>query len=149
VLAGRGKGALALGAGLYVVAWGFGTSELFAAALGLMLLPAAAWLWVRFMARPMTMRRRTAHRELIEGGRVEVLLEVRSDEGPLPSRAVVVERVFVIPGLGSLLLDGVSNRDLLLVQDVVMLLVVAVLVVNFLVDLLYVALDPRLRVGQR
>ena len=42
-----------------------------------------------------------------------------------------------------------SNRDLLLVQDVVMLLVVAVLVVNFLVDLLYVALDPRLRVGQR
>jgi peptide/nickel transport system permease protein len=61
--------------------------------------------------------------------------------------AVVVERVFVIPGLGSLLLDGVSNRDLLLVQGVVMLLVVAVLVVNFLVDLLYLALDPRLRGG--
>lgn len=63
--------------------------------------------------------------------------------------AVVVERVFVIPGLGSLLLDGVSNRDLLLVQDVVMLLVVAVLVVNFVVDLLYLALDPRLRAGAR
>ncbi|MFI7067858.1 ABC transporter permease [Kribbella sp. NPDC050124] len=63
--------------------------------------------------------------------------------------AVVVERVFVIPGLGSLLLDGVSNRDLLVVQDVVMVLVIAVLVVNFLVDLLYVALDPRLRVGSR
>jgi len=63
--------------------------------------------------------------------------------------AVVVERVFVIPGLGSLLLDGVSNRDLLLVQDVVMVLVVAVLLVNFLVDLLYVALDPRLRTGAR
>jgi peptide/nickel transport system permease protein len=59
--------------------------------------------------------------------------------------AVVVERVFVIPGLGSLLLDGVSNRDLLLVQDVVMVLVLAVLLVNFLVDVLYVALDPRLR----
>jgi peptide/nickel transport system permease protein len=63
--------------------------------------------------------------------------------------AVVVERVFVIPGLGSLLLDGVSNRDLLLVQDVVMVLVMAVLLVNFVVDLLYVALDPRLRVGSR
>jgi peptide/nickel transport system permease protein len=63
--------------------------------------------------------------------------------------AVVVERVFVIPGLGSLLLDGVSNRDLVLVQDVVMVLVIAVLVVNFLVDLLYVVLDPRLRVGSR
>ena len=61
--------------------------------------------------------------------------------------AVVVERVFVIPGLGSLLLDAVANRDLILVQDVVMLLVVAVLVVNFVVDLLYLALDPRLRGG--
>lgn len=60
--------------------------------------------------------------------------------------AVVVERVFVIPGLGSLLLDQVSNRDLVFVQDIVMLLVFAVLVVNFLVDLLYLAIDPRLRV---
>ena len=61
--------------------------------------------------------------------------------------AVVVERVFVIPGLGSLLLDSVSNRDLIVVQDVVMILVVAVLLVNFLVDLLYVVIDPRLRAG--
>jgi peptide/nickel transport system permease protein len=63
--------------------------------------------------------------------------------------AVVVERVFVIPGLGSLLLDAVSNRDLIMVQDVVMILVIAVLFVNFLVDLLYVAIDPRLRTGAR
>jgi peptide/nickel transport system permease protein len=59
--------------------------------------------------------------------------------------AVVVERVFVIPGLGSLLLDGTANRDLLLVRGVVMVLVVAVLFVNFLVDLLYPVIDPRLR----
>jgi peptide/nickel transport system permease protein len=62
--------------------------------------------------------------------------------------AVVVERVFVIPGLGSLLLDSVSNRDLIMVQDVVMILVVAVLLVNFLVDLLYLVIDPRLRTGR-
>lgn len=59
--------------------------------------------------------------------------------------AVVVERVFVIPGLGGLLLDAVATRDLLLVQAVVMVLVVAVLAVNFLVDVLYVVIDPRLR----
>lgn len=59
--------------------------------------------------------------------------------------AVVIERVFVIPGLGSLLLDAVANRDLIVVQDVVMVLVVAVLVTNFVVDLLYLAIDPRLR----
>jgi peptide/nickel transport system permease protein len=62
--------------------------------------------------------------------------------------SVVVERVFVIPGLGSLLLDGVANRDLLLVQGVVMVLVLAVLLVNFVVDVLYVVIDPRLRRGQ-
>ncbi len=59
--------------------------------------------------------------------------------------AVVVERVFVIPGLGGLLLDAVATRDLLLVQAVVMVLVVAVLAVNFVVDVLYVVIDPRLR----
>ncbi|MBK9724323.1 MAG: ABC transporter permease [Candidatus Lutibacillus vidarii] len=62
--------------------------------------------------------------------------------------AVVIERVFVIPGLGSLLLDAVRTRDLIVVQDVVMLLVLAVLVVNYLVDLLYLAIDPRLRTGE-
>ena len=63
--------------------------------------------------------------------------------------AVVVERVFVIPGLGSLLLDQVANRDLIFVQDIVMLLVLAVLLVNFVVDLLYLVIDPRLKVGAR
>lgn len=60
---------------------------------------------------------------------------------------VVIERVFVIPGLGSLLLDSVSNRDLVLVQTVVMILVTAVLFVNFVVDMAYLVIDPRLRGG--
>lgn len=63
--------------------------------------------------------------------------------------AVVIERVFVIPGLGSLLLDSVAQRELLTVQAVVMVLVVAVLLINFLVDLLYLLIDPRLRTGSR
>ena len=63
--------------------------------------------------------------------------------------AVVIERVFVIPGLGSLLLDSVAKRELLTVQAVVMVLVVAVLVINFVVDLLYLLIDPRLRTGAR
>ncbi|WP_404372837.1 ABC transporter permease [Kytococcus sedentarius] len=57
--------------------------------------------------------------------------------------AVVIERVFVIPGVGSLLVDAVGQRDLILVQDVVMVLVALVLVVNFLVDVLAVLIDPR------
>lgn len=62
--------------------------------------------------------------------------------------AVVVERVFVIPGLGTLLLDSVADRELLTIQAVVMVLVVAVLVINFVVDTLYLLIDPRLRSGR-
>jgi peptide/nickel transport system permease protein len=59
--------------------------------------------------------------------------------------AIIIEVIFVVPGLGSLLLESVSNRDLLTVQGVVMVIVGVVLVVNLLVDLLYVSIDPRLR----
>ncbi|HIT74536.1 MAG TPA: ABC transporter permease subunit, partial [Candidatus Avipropionibacterium avicola] len=52
-------------------------------------------------------------------------------------------------GLGTRLIDAVSQRDLLVVQGIVMVLVLAVLVINFLVDLAYLAIDPRLRTGQR
>ncbi|NLZ58480.1 MAG: ABC transporter permease [Corynebacterium sp.] len=59
--------------------------------------------------------------------------------------AVVIEQVFVIPGIGSMLLESVSNRDLTTVQSIVMLLVVFTLIVNLIVDLLYQVLDPRIR----
>lgn len=59
--------------------------------------------------------------------------------------AVVIERVFVIPGLGSMLLDAVGNRDLLTVQSVVMVLVAITLILNLVVDILYTIIDPRLR----
>lgn len=59
--------------------------------------------------------------------------------------AIVVEQVFRLPGLGTALLSAVANRDLIVVQGIVMLLVFAVLVINLLTDLSYVAIDPRLR----
>lgn len=58
---------------------------------------------------------------------------------------IIVERVFVLPGLGDLLLSGATNRDQLTVQGIVMVIVSVVLVVNLVVDLLYVVIDPRLR----
>ncbi|TFD73498.1 ABC transporter permease [Cryobacterium gelidum] len=59
--------------------------------------------------------------------------------------AVVIERVFSLPGLGSLLLDKVALRDLPAVQGIVLVLVVFVLLLNFLVDLAFTVIDPRLR----
>ncbi|MGZ6372987.1 MAG: ABC transporter permease, partial [Candidatus Limnocylindria bacterium] len=59
--------------------------------------------------------------------------------------AIVIENVFVLPGLGRLLFQSVGNRDLIVVEDLVMLLTTVVLVVNFLVDVSYRMLDPRIR----
>ncbi len=57
--------------------------------------------------------------------------------------AIVVESVFTLPGLGSLLLTAVAQRDLLVVQGTVMFLVLAVLVISALVDFSYLLIDPR------
>ncbi|MDR0990624.1 MAG: ABC transporter permease [Propionibacteriaceae bacterium] len=62
--------------------------------------------------------------------------------------AIIVEQVFQLPGLGSLLLRSVTSRDLPVVQGIVFLLVCAILVISLLVDLAYLAIDPRLR-GRR
>ena len=61
---------------------------------------------------------------------------------------IIIEKVFFIPGLGDLLLNGATNRDPLMVQGIVMFIVAVVLVVNFVVDLLYTVVDPRLRTGR-
>jgi peptide/nickel transport system permease protein len=60
---------------------------------------------------------------------------------------IVVENVFSLPGLGHLILGAIANRDVIVVRDVVMLLAALVVAVNFLVDLLYAVIDPRLRLG--
>jgi peptide/nickel transport system permease protein len=60
---------------------------------------------------------------------------------------IVVENVFVLPGVGRLVFQAISNRDLVVVRDVVMLFAGMVVLVNFVVDLLYAWVDPRLRVA--
>ncbi|NOZ32711.1 MAG: ABC transporter permease [Alphaproteobacteria bacterium] len=59
--------------------------------------------------------------------------------------AIVIENVFFLPGLGRLVFQGITQRDLIVVKSVVMILVFAVILVTFLVDLAYGAADPRLR----
>jgi peptide/nickel transport system permease protein len=59
--------------------------------------------------------------------------------------AVVIENVFTLPGLGKQLVEAITSRENILVLDITMLLVAVALVVNLLVDVAYVAIDPRLR----
>ncbi len=67
--------------------------------------------------------------------------------GSLMAGAVVVESVFSWPGVGRLLVVAVSNRDLAVVQTILLLVAMTMVTANLTVDLLYGALDPRLRGG--
>jgi peptide/nickel transport system permease protein len=58
---------------------------------------------------------------------------------------IVVESVFYLPGLGRLMFQSISNRDLIVVRNCVMLLAAMVVIVNFAVDLLYAVIDPRVK----
>ena len=59
--------------------------------------------------------------------------------------AIIIENVFFLPGLGRLVFQAITQRDLIVVESVVMLLVFAVIMVTFIVDLAYAWIDPRLR----
>jgi peptide/nickel transport system permease protein len=58
---------------------------------------------------------------------------------------IIIENVFYLPGLGRLIFQSIANRDTVVVRNVVMVLVAMVIAVNFLVDVLYAVIDPRLR----
>jgi peptide/nickel transport system permease protein len=67
--------------------------------------------------------------------------------GALIGGAVIVEQFFALPGVGRLLFDSITQRDLVMVQGVVLFLALATVFANFTVDLLYSVLDPRIRRG--
>jgi peptide/nickel transport system permease protein len=58
---------------------------------------------------------------------------------------IIIENVFYLPGLGRLVFQAITQRDLIVVESVVMLLVATVIAINLLVDLTYALIDPRLR----
>ena len=60
---------------------------------------------------------------------------------------IIIENVFYLPGVGRLLFQAIAQRDLMVVKNLVLVLAATVVLINFLVDLLYAVLDPRLRLG--
>ena len=58
---------------------------------------------------------------------------------------IIVESIFVVPGMGTLLIDSIVHRDFIVLQAIVLLVAAVVLVINLLVDLSYGVLDPRVR----
>ena len=92
-------------------------------------------------------RRQALWRHVLRNAMIPVLTVAGLQFANLVTGTIVVENVFVLPGIGRLVFQAISNRDLIVVRDVVMLLAAVVVVVNFVVDVLYAVVDPRLRVA--
>ena len=82
----------------------------------------------------------------LQGARIDIF-PIGLQFGSLMGAAVVVEKLFAWPGVGSLLVDSVFQRDIPTVQGCILLIVTFFLLINMLIDLAYVAIDPRIRYG--
>lgn len=101
--------------------------------------------WVRTARAKGVSRTGVLWKHVLRNAMIPVLTVMGLQFANLLTGTIVVENVFVLPGIGRLVFQAIANRDLPLVRDVVMLLAAAVIVVNFVVDLLYAVIDPRLR----
>lgn len=90
-------------------------------------------------------RRATTLRHALRNAAIPVLTILGLQFSFLLAGAIIIENVFFLPGLGRLIFQGITQRDLIVVQSVTMLLVFAVITVTFLVELAYTLADPRLR----
>ena len=90
-------------------------------------------------------RRQVMWRHALRNAMIPVLTIIGLQFSFLLAGAIIIENVFFLPGLGRLVFQAITQRDLIVVESVVMLLVFAVIVVNFLVDIAYAWVDPRLR----
>ncbi|RYB01590.1 ABC transporter permease [Lichenibacterium ramalinae] len=90
-------------------------------------------------------RRAALWRHAVPNALVPVVTVLGLQFSFLIAGSVLVESVFGLPGLGRLAYQAFAQRDLVVLQDVVLVFAALVIVVNFLVDLAYLALDPRLR----
>lgn len=87
----------------------------------------------------------TLYRHALRNALIPVLTIIGLQFSFLLAGAIIIENVFYLPGLGRLVFQGITQRDLIVVQSVVMMLVFAVIAITFLVDIAYAVVDPRLR----
>ena len=81
----------------------------------------------------------------LRNGLIPVLTILGLQLGQLLAGAIIIENVYYLPGLGRLVFQAIGQRDLPVVRDIVLFLAAAVVVVNFIVDLVNGAIDPRVR----
>jgi peptide/nickel transport system permease protein len=94
-------------------------------------------------------RSQTLWRHALRNALIPVLTIIGLQFSFLLAGAIIIENVFFLPGLGRLVFQGITSRDLIVVKSVVMILVFAVILVTFVVDIAYALVDPRLRRSTR
>ncbi len=94
-------------------------------------------------------RRAVLWGHVLRNAMVPVLTVMGLQFANLVTGTVVIENVFSLPGLGRLIFQAIGNRDLPLVQALVMLIAATVITINFVVDVLYAVIDPRLKMVGR
>lgn len=90
-------------------------------------------------------RRKVLWRHALRNAMIPVLTILGLQFAFLLAGTIIIENVFYIPGLGRLVFQAITQRDLIVVEGVIMLLVASVVLVNILVDIAYALVDPRLR----
>jgi peptide/nickel transport system permease protein len=90
-------------------------------------------------------RRASLWRHAVPNALIPVVTLIGLQFSFLLAGTVIIENVFTLPGLGRLVFQAIAQRDLIVVQDLVVLLAGSVIVVNFVVDLVAAWIDPRLR----
>ena len=98
-------------------------------------------------ARAKGLRERTVvYVHALRNALVPVLTIMGLQLGQLLAGAIIIENVYFLPGLGRLVFNAIGQRDLPVVRDIVLFMAAAVVLVNFIVDLTYASLDPRIRI---
>ncbi|WP_271894544.1 ABC transporter permease [Candidatus Phyllobacterium onerii] len=90
-------------------------------------------------------KRQVLYRHALRNALIPVLTILGLQFGFLLAGTIIIENVFYLPGLGRLVFQAITQRDLIVVEGVVMLLIATLILVNLLVDLSYAIVDPRLR----
>lgn len=93
-------------------------------------------------------RRATLWGHVLRNALIPVITIMGLQFANLLAGTIVIENVFAMPGIGRLIFQSISNRDLVVVMNVVVILAAMVVIVNFIVDLLYAVIDPRVKVHE-
>jgi peptide/nickel transport system permease protein len=90
-------------------------------------------------------KRRVVYKHAFRNAIIPVVTIVGLQAGDLLAGAIIIENVFHLPGVGRLVFEAIGQRDLPVIQGVVLLIAMIIVVINFVIDISYRYLDPRIR----